>query len=197
MSENTNNTGVGKCTLTYLSAAALAAQRRVARLELALAPPAARVLRLALRALRALRSLRDTNTHISVSRVLVRHVYAYLLGGAGLAEQHVLLQLALAPAVDLVSGLAALARRPLRSLRDMRSVTSDENDSVVSHSVVRHAYTYLLLAAGHAEQRVLHQLALAPRADLVGGLAAVVARRALRSLRGRQRVTSSMIQIPW
>jgi hypothetical protein len=44
----------------YLSLAALAAQQRVARLELALAPAVARVLRLALRARRAGLSLRAT-----------------------------------------------------------------------------------------------------------------------------------------
>ena len=86
----------------------------------------------------------------------MRHACAYLLQAAGLAEQHVLLKLALAPAVDLARGLAALARRALRSLLDTQSVTSDRNDSVVSHnSVMRHAYTYLLLGAGLAEQRVL------------------------------------------
>jgi hypothetical protein len=91
----------------------------------------------------------------------------YLLGAAGRAEQHVLLQLALDPAADLVRGLAARACRPLRSLRDTRSVMSDTGDSVVIHSVMQHAYTCLLLAAGHAEQHAILQLALAPGADLV------------------------------
>jgi hypothetical protein len=57
------NNGAGKRNAgTHLSIAALAAQQRVARLQFALAPTAARVLRLALRAFRALRSLRDTCT---------------------------------------------------------------------------------------------------------------------------------------
>ena len=61
----------------------------------------------------------------------------------------------------------------------------------VSSVFVRHVNAHLLLAAGHAEQRVLNQLALAKAADLIRGLAAAVARRPLRSLREMQSVTSN------
>jgi len=54
----------------------------------------------------------------------------------------------------------------------------------VSREFVTHAYTYLLAGAGRAEQRVIHQLALDPAADLARGLSAAVARCPLRSLRG-------------
>jgi hypothetical protein len=63
-SQDSRNTGADKCNCAhaYLSLAALAAHQRVALLELAPEPPAARVLRLALRARRAGRSLRNMCT---------------------------------------------------------------------------------------------------------------------------------------
>jgi len=125
----------------------------------------------------------------------VRHAYAYLLQAAGLAKQHVFLQLALAPAADLARGLAALARRPLRSLCETQSVELFTHVSV-GRAFVRHAYAHLLGAAELAEQHVLLQLALAPAADLVRGLAAL-ARRPLRSLRVTHSVKSDTFQSLW